>query len=406
MLLYIDNSLTYNRSIKFKRIGDKVMDVQSIIDLIKSGRQFSNEEQTKQALIMPMFYCLGYSIFDPDEFRPETQSGFATKYIGRVDYQIYLDNKPVMLVECKKFGESIQNHIDQLRSYFNSDLGMKIALLTNGDDYWFFTDSENINIMDREPFFKIKISQAEKSELDDFMGKFSKDKILSLDIKKDLKWQKYLRACDKFINNIKTNSIPYWVIQGILKDAGMDDTGIDRTALSTALYSRAMFTEQKQSLNAEQDEYLVGDTFDEVNNQKSARRAENRSNRSNIQLNHEYIYNENDWTFHKIGYAVILGVKYNKIQSCGLLVEVIKKLLELGYLEREELISNVRLAQGLIVTDLTGLSDSRRRACIALPEYKLYVHVGYNIMTIMRHINCLLAIAHLPDDSVKLSFVD
>ena len=97
--------------------------------------------------------------------------------------------------------------------------------------------------MDREPFFKIKISQAEKSELDDFMGKFSKDKILSLDIKKDLKWQKYLKACDKFINNIKTNSIPYWVIQGILKDAGMDDTGIDRTALSTALYSRAMFTE-------------------------------------------------------------------------------------------------------------------------------------------------------------------
>ena len=71
---------------------------------------------------MPMFYCLGYSIFDPDEFRPETQSGFATKYIGRVDYQIYLDNKPVMLVECKKFGENIQNHIDQLRSYFNSDL--------------------------------------------------------------------------------------------------------------------------------------------------------------------------------------------------------------------------------------------------------------------------------------------
>ena len=406
MFLYIDNSLTYNRSIKLKRIEDRFMDVQSIIDKIKSGRQFSNEEQTKQALIMPMFYCLGYSIFDPDEFRPETQSGFATKYIGRVDYQIYLDNKPVMLVECKKFGESIQNHIGQLRSYFNSDLGMKIALLTNGDDYWFFTDSENINIMDREPFFKIKISQAEKSELDDFMGKFSKDKILSLDIKKDLKWQKYLKACDKFINNIKTNSIPYWVIQGILKDAGMDDTGIDRTALSTALYSRAMFTEQKQSLNAEQDEYLVGDTFDEVNNQKSARRAENRSNRSNIQLNHEYIYNDDDWTFHKIGYAVILGVKYNKIQSCGLLVEVVKKLLELGYLEREELISNVRLAQGLIVTDLTGLSDSRRRACIALPEYKLYVHVGYNIMTIMRHINCLLALACLPDDSVKLSFVD
>lgn len=44
MLLYIDNSLTCNRSIKLKRIEDRFMDVQSIIDKIKSGRQFSNEE--------------------------------------------------------------------------------------------------------------------------------------------------------------------------------------------------------------------------------------------------------------------------------------------------------------------------------------------------------------------------
>lgn len=385
------------------------MDVQKIIDIIKSGRQFSNEEQTKQALIMPMFVCLGYDIFDPDEFRPETQSGFATKYVGRVDYQIYLDNKPVMLVECKKFGESIQNHIDQLRSYFNSDLGMKIALLTNGDDYWFFTDSENINIMDREPFFKIRISQAEKSELDDFIDKFSKDKILSLDIKKDLKWQKYLKACDKFINNIKTNSISYWVIQGILKDAGMDDTGIDRTALSTALYSRAMFTEQKQSLNADQDEYLVGDTFDEVKNQRSAKRSENKLNRSNIQLNHEYVYNDysdGDWSFHKIGYAVILGDRFDNIQSNGLLVEVVRKLLELGYLEREELLNNKKLARALIVEDLSNVLDNMKRTYIKLDEHNIYVHATYSTMNVMQHINNLLALANLPDDSVKLSFID
>ena len=403
MLLYIDNSLTYNRSIKFKRIGDKVMDVQSIIDLIKSGRQFSNEEQTKQALIMPMFYCLGYSIFDPDEFRPETQSGFATKYIGRVDYQIYLDNKPVMLVECKKFGENIQNHIDQLRSYFNSDLGMKIAVLTNGDDYWFFTDSENINIMDREPFFKIKISQAEKSELDDFMGKFSKDKILSLDIKKDLKWQKYLKACDKFINNIKTNSIPYWVIQGILKDAGMDDTGIDRTALSTALYSRAMFTEQKQSLNAEQDEYLSDDALGDIDSQKPATRVV--ENNGDMQLNHEYVYNVWDWTFRKIGYAVILGVRYNKLKAYNVLVELIVQLLKQGRLQREDLL-NQSLANSLIFEDINSAPDSTKKRCMRLPEYNIYVKIGYSAVQLMQHVARLLALARLPDDSVKISFIE
>lgn len=286
---------------------------------------------------------------------------------------------------------------------------MKIALLTNGDDYWFFTDSENINIMDREPFFKIKISQAEKLELDDFIDKFSKDKILSLDIKKDLKWQKYLKACDKFINNIKTNSIPYWVIQGILKDAGMDDIGIDRTALSTALYSRAMFTEQKQSLNADQDEYLAGDTFDEVKNQRSTKRSENKLNRSNIQLNHEYVYNDysdGDWSFHKIGYGIILRDRFDNIQSNGLLVEVVRKLLELGYLEREELLNNKKLARALIVEDLSNVLDNMKRTYIKLDEYNIYVHATYSTMNVMQHINNLLALANLPDDSVKLSFID
>ena len=378
------------------------MDVQKIIDIIKSGRQFSNEEQTKQALIMPMFVCLGYDIFDPDEFRPETQSGFATKYVGRVDYQIYLNDKPVMLVECKKFGESIQNHIDQLRSYFNSDLGMKIALLTNGDDYWFFTDGENINIMDREPFFKIKISQAEKSELDDFIGKFSKDKILSLDIKKDLKWQKYLKACDKFINNIKTNSIPYWVIQGILKDADMNDTGIDRTALSTALYSRAMFTEQKQSLNVKQDEYLSDDVLGDMDSQKPATRAQNNGN---IQLNHEYVYNEDDWTFHKIGYAVILGVRYNKLKGYNVFVETVVQLLKQGRLQREDLL-NQNLAPSFIFEDINSAPDSTKKRCLRLPEYNIYVNIGQSMIQFMKQVGRLLALAHLPDDSVKLSFID
>lgn len=293
--------------------------------------------------------------------------------------------------------------------YFNSLVEMKLGVLTNGDDYWFFTDSKHENIMDPDPYFKIRLSTATAEEIQQLEDKFSRQNITKLDIKKDLKWQQYLKACDKFINNIKTNSIPYWIIQGILKDAGMDDTGIDRTALSTALYSRAMFTEQKQSLNAEQDEYLVGDTFDDVKGQRSTKRSENKLNRSSIQLNHEYVYNDysdGDWSFHKIGYAVILGDRFDNIQANGLLVEVIRKLLELGYLEREELLNNKKLARALIVEDLSNVLDSTKRTYIKLDEYSIYVHATYSTMYVMQHINNLLALANLPDDSVKLSFVD
>lgn len=51
-----------------------------------------------------------------------------------------------------------------------------------------------------------------------------------------------------------------------------------------------------------------------------------------MQLNHEYIYNEGDWTFHKIGYAVILGVRYNKLKAYNVLVETVVQLLKQGRL--------------------------------------------------------------------------
>lgn len=51
-----------------------------------------------------------------------------------------------------------------------------------------------------------------------------------------------------------------------------------------------------------------------------------------MQLNHEYVYNVWDWTFRKIGYAVILGVRYNKLKAYNVLVELIVQLLKQGYL--------------------------------------------------------------------------
>lgn len=51
-----------------------------------------------------------------------------------------------------------------------------------------------------------------------------------------------------------------------------------------------------------------------------------------MQLNHEYVYNEGDWTYHKIGYAVILGVRYKSSKACDILVGVVWQLLKQKYL--------------------------------------------------------------------------
>lgn len=89
-----------------------------------------------------------------------------------------------------------------------------------------------------------------------------------------------------------------------------------------------------------------------------------------------------------------------------MLVEVIRKLLELGYLEREELLNNKKLARALIVEDLSNVLDNMKRTYIKIDEYNIYVHATYSTMYVMQHINNLLGLANLSDDSVKLSFID
>ena len=121
-----------------------------------------------------------------------------------------------MLIECKQRDKALDQHVNQLGMYFNSLVEMKLGVLTNGDDYWFFTDSKHENIMDPDPYFKIRLSTATAEEIQQLEDKFSRQNITKLDIKKDLKWQQYLDLCDDFVNNIYSNKIPNWVVSNIL----------------------------------------------------------------------------------------------------------------------------------------------------------------------------------------------
>ena len=77
------------------------------------------EEATKTALILPFFRVLGYDTSDPREVVPEFTADFGTKKGQRVDYAIFKDNRPVILVECKAAGANLdQEHASQLFQYF------------------------------------------------------------------------------------------------------------------------------------------------------------------------------------------------------------------------------------------------------------------------------------------------
>ena len=121
------------------------------------------EEATKNALVMPFIKILGYDIFDPTEVIPEFIADVGIKKGEKVDYAIQKDGKIIMLFECKHCGGDLSiSHASQLFRYF-SVTDTRIAVLTNGIVYRFFTDLEAPNKMDEKPFLEIDLLELNNS---------------------------------------------------------------------------------------------------------------------------------------------------------------------------------------------------------------------------------------------------
>lgn len=116
------------------------------------------EEATKTSLVMPFFQqVFGYDIFNPNEFVPEFTADVGTKKGEKVDYCIMLDGSPVILIEVKWSGISLERHDSQLFRYFGTTTA-KYGILTNGINYKFYTDLKEQNKMDLDPFLEINLS--------------------------------------------------------------------------------------------------------------------------------------------------------------------------------------------------------------------------------------------------------
>ena len=129
----------------------------------KIGHSLETEEATKNALVMPFLQSvLGYDVFDPSEVVPEYNADTGTKKGEKVDYAILQDGHVQILIECKKYGESLkENHASQLYRYF-SVTHARIAILTNGSVYSFYTDLDAPNKMDEKPFLVLDLEDIDE----------------------------------------------------------------------------------------------------------------------------------------------------------------------------------------------------------------------------------------------------
>lgn len=131
---------------------------ESLITFVKRVKDLSehvrgNEQATKQSLVGPLFSILGYDLTDPRECIPEFKTDFG---IGRsvkpVDWAFLSNGRPIFFVEAKEAGKKLAGYSEQLADYFAKSTDVKLGVLTNGVNWKFYTDVENPNVMDKEPF--------------------------------------------------------------------------------------------------------------------------------------------------------------------------------------------------------------------------------------------------------------
>jgi len=148
---------------QIKILGDRVS---------KLKDQIQTEEATKNAFIMPFLQTLGYDVFNPIEVVPEFISDIGLKKGEKIDYAIFLDGKPTILVECKHWAQNLSIHDGQLLRYFHVSKA-KFGLLTNGINYRFYSDLVDANKMDEKPFLEFNITEIKDNQIEE-LKKFHK----------------------------------------------------------------------------------------------------------------------------------------------------------------------------------------------------------------------------------------
>lgn len=133
------------------------------------------EEAAKNAFIMPFLdNVLGYDVFNPTEVIPEYTADVGLKKGEKVDYAILRNGNVQILVECKRSDEPLDlQHASQLYRYF-AVTNARIALLTNGQVYNFYTDLDAPNRMDAQPFLVLDLANIDTAMVPE-LAKLSKE---------------------------------------------------------------------------------------------------------------------------------------------------------------------------------------------------------------------------------------
>lgn len=188
---------------------DRLKTISQQVEKLRSHIQ--TEEATKTALIMPFIQAWGYDVFNPIEVNPEYTADVPGLKGEKVDYAICLNDKPIILIECKSCKENLENpkHSSQLHRYFHVT-DSKVGILTNGIIYRFYTDTQKDNVMDEKPFFEFNILNFDESAVNE-IKRFSKSNFNPSELEDVARNLLYTKEIKAVISQQLTNPSPDFV---------------------------------------------------------------------------------------------------------------------------------------------------------------------------------------------------
>ncbi len=149
--------------------------IEALSEKLQAHRELlETEEAAKMALIVPFLTALGYDTSNPSEVRPEFTCEIANRKGEKVDYAICHGGNVTILIECKPIAAKLSlDNAHQLIRYFNTQEA-RLAILTNGQIWKFYSDTERANRMDDKPFYEFNLEHPTKADYR-ILSHFEKD---------------------------------------------------------------------------------------------------------------------------------------------------------------------------------------------------------------------------------------
>ncbi len=138
-----------------------------------------DEINTEDKFVIPLLDCLGYPVYSHDLVERRYLANKRKPYskgstdAGRVDFAIKdeVTKEPKIFIECKRLDSSLDDGptgntpVDQTKSYFDLNISVDFAILTNGYEYRIYSDLDNPNSLDSKPFKEFNLNNYSQDDI-------------------------------------------------------------------------------------------------------------------------------------------------------------------------------------------------------------------------------------------------